>query len=470
MAVKKTYHPKKSIPFNFGPKHKDYIRTCQFNTYNIAEGAVRAGKTIDNVYAFAHELETTPDKIHLATGSTSANAKLNIGDANGFGLEYIYRGQCHWGKYKGNDCLFICGPRTHNKQKIVIFAGAALANSFKKIRGNSYGMWIATEVNLHHDNTIKEAFNRTLASKNRKFFWDLNPDHPKADIYVKYIDNYVEKQRKGEMKGGVNYQQFTIFDNINISDERREEIISQYDVGSIWYNRDILGIRCIAEGLIYRAVAEEYSSADINAKTHFISRENAIYKDYQEINIGIDFGGTGSGHSFVATGLTSGYKELIALGAERHLDADEKDIDPEELGRLIVEFVKKILKRYKHISYIYCDSAEQVLIRGVKRALSRAGLGNIPVKNAMKICINDRIFAFTSLFAQDRFFYTEDCETLLEALSMAVWDPNKIKKVRLDNGTSDIDTLDGFEYTFERSIKRLLPNFVSHIDKFDSEE
>ena len=55
----------------------------------LQNGAVRAGKTVDNVYAFAHELKTTPDKIHLATGSTSANAKLNIGDANGFGLEYI---------------------------------------------------------------------------------------------------------------------------------------------------------------------------------------------------------------------------------------------------------------------------------------------------------------------------------------------------------------------------------------------
>lgn len=99
MAVKK----KKTIPFKFGQKHMDYIYACQFNTYNILEGAVRSGKTIDNVYAFAHELKTCPDKIHLATGSTMANAKLNIGDANGFGLEYIFRGQCRWSKYKDKE-------------------------------------------------------------------------------------------------------------------------------------------------------------------------------------------------------------------------------------------------------------------------------------------------------------------------------------------------------------------------------
>lgn len=135
--AKRTYHKKKTIQYNFGQKHIDYIRNCVDCTYNIAEGAVRAGKTVDNVYAFAHELETTPDKIHLATGSTAANAKLNIGDCNGMGLEYIFRGQCRWGKYKGNECLVIKGPKTKFKQKVVIFAGAALANSFKKIRGKT---------------------------------------------------------------------------------------------------------------------------------------------------------------------------------------------------------------------------------------------------------------------------------------------------------------------------------------------
>ena len=123
MVARVKIKKKKTIIFIFGGKHKEYIRNCEKCTINVAEGAVRAGKTVDNVYAFAHELKTTPDKIHLATGSTSANAKLNIGDANGFGLEYIFRGQCHWGKYKGNECLYIKGPDTGYKQKVVIFAG-----------------------------------------------------------------------------------------------------------------------------------------------------------------------------------------------------------------------------------------------------------------------------------------------------------------------------------------------------------
>ena len=70
---------RRTIPFRFGDKHKGYIKACADNTFNFAEGAVRAGKTVDNVFAFAHELKTTPDKIHLASGSTIANTLLNTG-------------------------------------------------------------------------------------------------------------------------------------------------------------------------------------------------------------------------------------------------------------------------------------------------------------------------------------------------------------------------------------------------------
>ena len=36
---------KKTIEFNFSEKHKEYIRRCHECSYNVAEGAVRAGKT-----------------------------------------------------------------------------------------------------------------------------------------------------------------------------------------------------------------------------------------------------------------------------------------------------------------------------------------------------------------------------------------------------------------------------------------
>lgn len=410
----------------------------------MQSGAVRAGKTVDNIYAFAHELKTTPDKIHLATGSTSANAKLNIGDANGFGLEYIFRGQSHWGKFKGNECLYIKGPDTNYKLKIVIFAGAAKEDSYKKIRGNSYGMWIATEINLHHDNTIKEAFNRQLAAKRRKIFWDLNPDNPNADIYTKYIDLYAKKHKDGTLLGGYNYQHFTIFDNINIPDLRKQEIISQYDQNSIWYLRDILGKRCIAEGLCYRKFANKPIA-------YRISREEAKQK-ISQIVIGVDFGGSGSGHAFVATGISRDYKDVIGLASERHFG----DIDPNQLGDLFVDFVLKVINLYGMPDICYADSAEQTLIKGLRTSLMNAKI-SLVIDNAWKSEIKERIRATNRLMGQMRLYLTEDCESLETAFCTAVWNPKVLTTdERLDDGTSDIDSLDAFEYTIERSIELLI--------------
>lgn len=466
---------RKTIPFNFGEPHKEYIRRCRNSTYNILEGAVRSGKTIDNVFAFAHELKTTKDKIHLASGSTLGNAKMNIGDANGFGLEWIFRGQCRWGKYKGMEALIIQGPDTNFRQRIVIFAGSFKADSYKAIRGNSYGMWIATEINLHHDNFIKEAFNRQLAAVNRKIFWDLNPEHPKAPIYTQYLDVYAEKAAAGTLLGGYNYQHFDIFQNINIPPGRLEEIISQYDEGSIWYIRDIEGRRTIAEGLIYPKIATSIAAKDRRfmipaAKAQAMARagltpiQQGETEAIIEINVGIDFGGNGSGHAFVATGLTEGYEKLIVLRTKRYVegerDPDTKkrldDIDPNKLSDLFLSFFEGVMRDYGFVTKVYADSAEPVLIRGIRNTLNNANYGNTKVEHARKSAIIGRIRTVTSLAAQGRIFYTEECETFELAISMAVWNPKKIELERLDDGTSDIDTLDAFEYTFENRIKKLL--------------
>ena len=109
-------------------KHKRYIKNALSNALNVAEGAIRSGKTIDHCIIAAMYLETCPDKIHLASGSSQPNAKLNIGECNGYGLEHLFRGRCHWGKFKSNEALLI---RRQTGEKIVIFAGGGKADSYK---------------------------------------------------------------------------------------------------------------------------------------------------------------------------------------------------------------------------------------------------------------------------------------------------------------------------------------------------
>lgn len=234
----------------FSKKHTDYILGTMKNRFNVAEGAIRSGKTIDNCISAQIYLENCADVFHLASGSTIANAKLNIGVCNGYGLEALFRGRCKWGKYKDNEALFV---DTKTGEKIIIFVGGAKADSYKKILGNSYGLWIATEINEHYDckssreSFIKVALGRQVAAESPLVLWDLNPCNPSHPIYTDYIDKFKEEG----LVGGYQYKHFTIADNRSITPERRAEIESQYTKGSVWFRRDILGERCKAEGLCF---------------------------------------------------------------------------------------------------------------------------------------------------------------------------------------------------------------------------
>ena len=59
-----------------------------------------------------------------------------------------------------------------------------------------------------------------------------------------------------------------------------------------------------------------------------------------------------------------------------------------------------------------------------------------------------------------RFFITEDCQTLKKALQEAVYNGKALKEDRLDDRSTDIDTLDAFEYTIDRNISGTYYNRV----------
>ena len=361
---------------------------------------------------------------------------MNIGDCNGFGLEHIFRGRCHWGKYKGNDCLYIY---TQTGEKVVVFAGGGKADSYKKILGNSYGLWIATEINEHYDSEnskesfIKVAMGRQAAAIRPLTLWDLNPSAPKHKIYSDYIDRYrfMSEEQKAAF-GGFVYQHFTIADNLAISEQRRREIENQYDKRSIWYRRDILGQRCVAEGLIYPEYAdrpEEWRLDDIPS--------------FMKVNIGVDFGGNGSATTFVATGFTMGYGKVVPFLSERHAQR----LTPNELEKKFALFCEKVYNITGRVATVFADSAEQILINGLIMTVAREHL-RCQVLNARKLPTLERIRLMDKLIAERKLQVCNGARTVEEAIAGEVWDEKHVD-TRLDDGTSDIDTVDALEYSIE---------------------
>lgn len=370
----------------FGEKHQNYINRAKTATISVAEGAVRAGKTIDNIAAFAWFIQNgTPDRIHLATGSTAANAKLNIGDANGFGLEHIFRGRCRWTKYRGNEALAI---KSKGREYIVIFAGGGKADSYKKIRGNSYGMWIATEINLHHENTIKEAFNRQLAARVRRIFWDLNPGNPGAWIYTSYIDCFED-----QFGSGYNYEHFTIRDNLTISTQRLAEIERQYDPTSVWYKRDILGQRCPAEGIIYPM---------FNAVRNI---DNAVHQGQYYISCDYGIKNPFSAHLWcVESGIAYCLDEYYYDGRKTAPRTDEEHYTA----------IEKLVGS-RQLEHIVIDPSASSMIETIYRH------GRFAVRKANNDVVGG-IGAVSTLLQSGRLKYNEKCVNNIKEFGLYSWD------------------------------------------------
>lgn len=422
------------IPWGaFSDKHKQYIKSSLNYRHIVAEGAVRSGKTIDHCIIASMYLETCEDKIHLASGSSMPNAKLNIGDCNGFGLEHLFRGRCRWGKYKSNEALYI---QTKTGEKIVIFSGGGKADSYKSILGNSYGMWIATEINEHYDcedsrtSFIKVAMARQIASVNPFTMWDLNPSNPYASIYTDYIDKFQEFD-------WYHYEHFNVYDNATMSEERINELIDKYDESSVWFARDILGERRVAEGLIFRYFADD--------------QEPYLIDDIENINfnhkiIGVDFGDSGSIYSWTLTGFYNGWKNLIAL--EEGDIEKSKGIDTKKLCREFVQFYKMCIEKYGHIEWIFCDSASNTLINTLRSACKEEGLPYGNITGVTKNEISERPLAVDLLLLTGRLKIRNSLKNLRKTLSNLVWD-NKNPDIPEDNNIDNInDRWDSFCYTF----------------------
>ena len=228
-------------------KQSRYIKRSLDCWLNVAEGGKRAGKNVMNIIAWAATLENHPNKLHLAAGVSISAVKLNILDSDGLGLTHIFQGRCREGTYKDRDALFI---KTRTGEKIVLIAGGADNGSEAKIKGQTYGSVYITEANECCEAFVKECFARTLSSKDRKIFMDLNPKGPQHWFYVGLL-NFYDKSFAEGLITGYNYGHFTVLDNLSMSDQQLRDLLLSYDRKSFWFVVDILGLRTAPEGVIY---------------------------------------------------------------------------------------------------------------------------------------------------------------------------------------------------------------------------
>ncbi|MBQ7131251.1 MAG: PBSX family phage terminase large subunit [Oscillospiraceae bacterium] len=411
---------------SFSAKQQEYFLNAT-HRWNIKTGATRSGKTYMDYFVIPKRIRAVKGKDGLIVilGHTKGTLQRNI-------IEPL---QNIWGTALVSDI--------HSDNTSVMFGekvhclGAEKVSRVNILRGSSIKYCYGDEVVTWHKDVFDMLKSR-LDKPYSRFDGTCNPDNPNHWFY-KFLYNS-EADRF--------VQEYSIYDNPYLDPSVIKSLENEHR-GTVYFDRFILGHWVLAEGLIYKIFADDYS----DTKRMQLSAKPQLSR----IVIGVDFGGSGSAHTFVATGTDRGYNNLYALLSERH-ECKNGDIDPEKLGELFCEFVHKVIAVFGIPDIVYCDSAEQTLILGLRSTARKKGLGWLRIENALKTTINDRIRCACRLMAQGRFFYMPyGCESLENALTTAVWNPKVITEdERLDDGTSDIDTLDAFEYTFERDITKFI--------------
>lgn len=426
-------------PAPLSKRQYDFFLRCFDSWFNVAEGGKRGGKNVLNTLIFCSMLETHPNKIHLIAGVSVATAKLNILDCDGYGLLNYFEGRCREGKYKDRDCVYI---QTKTGEKIILVSGGGKDGDEKLIKGNTYGMAYVTEANECHKKFLKEVFDRTLSSYDRKIFHDLNPKEEEHWYYT-YILKFHEEQQTKNPKYGYNYGHFTLVDNMSLSDQQIATVLSTYQKDSVWYKRDIRGDRAVAEGIIFRRFAENNEPYLYDDEE--IMEDGVLVREPSKVVIGVDFGGNGSMTTMVCTLFYNGYHDLKP--AEEDSLPKTQDIDSDKICEKFIEFYRMCIDKYNGVDWVFCDSASTTMINSLRSAAKKEGLPYRSIAGCSKNEVSERPRMVDLLFNTERLKVNRRCRNLRKSIGSLKWDEKKPNIPEDKNIGNCNDWWDAFCYT-----------------------
>lgn len=411
-------------------KQLELMRMWQHNELrriNLLEGSVSSGKTWISLVLWAFWVKTMPiDGLYLMCAKSLTTLKRNcllllqeqIGESN-----FTFSTSAKEGYLFG---------------RLIFLEGANDARSESKIRGLTLQGAYCDELTQFPEDFFTMLLSR-LRLPGAKLFATTNPDSPMHWLKLNYLDR-IDELDFLDIK-------FILDDNTVLLEENPEYFYNlKREYVGIYYERFILGNWVLAEGLIYQDFAD-------NTNDYLIDDPEKWLDDNQQkaryFIVGVDFGGTGSATTFQATIITD--KMTVLAVDEEYIDSS---IDPDALNKRFSAFIMRVGSLYGR-SHTYCDSAEQVLIRGLQNTVRDKQL-QTTIANAKKMPINDRIQLTLLLMAQKRFYVCKQCQHLTEAFQTAIYDPKRYDDTRLDDGTSNIDSLDAFEYSIEQYYEKLV--------------
>ena len=280
------------------PKQIEYTQNAN-HRWNIKTGAVRSGKS------FVDTAAVIPERIIERKGKPGLSVIIGVSKSTVERNVLKPMREIYGPKRVGNIVSSTNTAMLFGEE--VYCLGAEKVSQVGKIQGASFKYVYGDEI-ARWNKEVFEMLKSRMDKSYSCFDGACNPENP-THWLKKFIDSDAD----------IYLQKYTIFDNPHLPTEVVEGLCTEYK-GTIYYDRLIEGKWKRAEGAIFRRFADNPEVFIRPADRLKLSR----------IVIGVDFGGNGSGHAFVATGFYPDGR-IQPLMSRKHMNSHEPQAHEQRL-------------------------------------------------------------------------------------------------------------------------------------------
>ena len=281
------------------------------------------------------------------------------------------------------------------------------------IQGITLAGMFFDEVALMPESFVNQATGR-CSVEGSKFWFNCNPDSPQHWFKTKWIDQCEKKN--------LLYLHFTMDDNLSLSEKIKNRYRGMY-VG-VFFKRYILGLWCVAEGLVYSMFDPE---------KHVTSERMTGAKEYI---VSVDYGTVNP----FSCGLWSFDGKNSIREQEVYYNSREvgRRVDDEEYYRMMDEMIGN-----RRVSYIIVDPSAASFIEVIKKH------GKYIVKGANNDVL-DGIRVVTTFLNKGMIKIHESCEDCISEFGLYCWDEESTEDAVIKENDHAMDDVRYYCYTFLR--------------------
>lgn len=415
------------------PKYKAFLR-CNAPA-EFLEGTTAAGKTTVGIFKFILKCAQSPKKIHILSGLDLGTIEKNIinkdlGILDDFGelCEYNANGK---GKYSLPHIVL----HTSAGDKIIYVLGYDNKTRWKKALGGQYGCLYIDEINIADMEYVREASMRCdylLAT--------LNPDDPNLPVYKEYIncsrplpewkddtpaeilDMLIEEPRPGWV-----HWFFAFEHNLGLTQEKKEQIITNVPKGTKLYKNKIQGLRGRATGLVFSNFERSKHVRKSLWAKQFLTNERKKEK-FIIFTAGLDTAYSQKSPDTIAmsfAGITS-HGKYIKLDEKVYNNADlQVPLAPSDTVKNFIDFLERNRDEWGLARNVFIDNADQATITELNKYKRSHGCIYTFNNAWKKTPIIDRIILQLGWFKQECYFVLEHCINTIAELELYSWQEDK---------------------------------------------